>query len=129
MKTSKFFSMGVLAVTLVLGLALTGCPTEDDKDSGGNGTGGSSSLTGIWTGTLSMSGDSAAATVNITTSGWTLSCPSISLNESGTYTVSGNIATLQSNGATIGAATLASGVLTVAITSGSYTGASGTFTK
>jgi hypothetical protein len=122
MKKNMFFFMGMLAVLLVLGLALTGCPAEADE-------GDSNPFVGNWSGTASISGQSASATINVTDSAWTFSCPGAAMSESGTYTRSGSTATLTQTGTTFGTAVVSGGTLIVTITSGDYAGGTGTFTK
>lgn len=51
------------------------------------------------------------------------------LNESGSYTRSGNSATLTQDGYTFGTAKFSGTTLLVTITSGDYKGGSGSFTK
>ncbi|MDR0721822.1 MAG: hypothetical protein LBF75_03365 [Treponema sp.] len=49
MKLSKTFLTGILALTLVFGMTLTGCDNgSSDDGSGGGGGGGDNSLTGSW---------------------------------------------------------------------------------
>jgi hypothetical protein len=123
MKKKIFFVAGMLAVLLVSGLVLGGCPTEADDNDDEN------PFVGNWSGTASIGGDSASATINVTDSAWTFSCPDARMSESGTYTRSGNTATLSQSGTAFGTATVSGGTLIVTISSGDYRGGSGTFTK
>jgi hypothetical protein len=120
MKNKGFF-LGLLGVTLALGLLFTACPTEDD--------GGGNPFEGKWSGTAIFGGESAAATVTAGGDTWTFAVPSIGMNESGTYTYSGNSATLIQSGTSFGTAAVSGSTLTVVITSGDYAGGTGTFTK
>lgn len=96
----------------------------------GSGAGSSSNpFIGNWSGTASLYGLSAPATVTVTGSGWTFRCPDALMNESGTMTVSGNSATLRQGSVTFGTAAVSEGTLTVTVTSGPYQGGTGTFTK
>jgi hypothetical protein len=122
MKKNTFFTMGMLAVLLVFGLALAGCPTEADDDD-------DNPFKGAWIGTASIGGESASAAVNITDSGWDFICPAAGMNESGAYTRSGKTATLTQSGTTFGTASVSGSTLTVTITSGDFAGGTGTFTK
>jgi hypothetical protein len=154
MKKNTRFVTGMLAILLVFGLVLGGCPTKADDDD--NKTDNSSSnnksdnssnnksdsdndksdsdndsnpFIGNWSGTAVFGEESASATVKVTSSGWAFKCTDAGIDESGTYTRSGSTATLKQDGTTFGTATISSGTLTVAITSGDYQGGSGTFTK
>ena len=41
----NIFKFGIIALVVVIGIGLAGCPTEDDGDSGGGGGGGGGELT------------------------------------------------------------------------------------
>jgi hypothetical protein len=118
---SKVFLMGILSVMLVFGLTLTSCSDDDDD--------GDNPFAGSWTGTAIMDGQSASATITVTNSGWNFKVPSISMNESGTYTRDNNSATLKSGSSTIGTANVSGSTLTVTLTAGDYRGGTGTFHK
>ena len=123
MKKKIFCVLGILAVLLVSGLVLGGCPTEEDKGGDDN------PFIGNWSGTARIGNASASATINVTDSGWTFVCSDAQLNESGTYTRSGNTATLVQNGTTFGTATISGSTLAVTLSGGGYAGGTGTFTK
>jgi hypothetical protein len=122
MKKNMLCTVGILAVLLVSGLALAGCPTEAEE-------GDNNPFVGNWTGTASIGGESASATINATDSAWTFNCPAAQMSESGTYTRSGNTATLTQGGSPFGTATVSGSSLIVTITFGNYAGGTGTFTK
>jgi hypothetical protein len=123
MKKNTCFVTGMLAILLVFGLVLGGCPTKADDDDDGN------PFEGKWTGTASIGGERADATINVTDSAWTFSCPDAGMSESGTYTRSGNTATLTQDGESFGTAAVSGSSLVVTITSGDYKGGTGTFSK
>jgi uncharacterized lipoprotein YehR (DUF1307 family) len=113
----------LLAISAVLALVLV-------LASCGNGTTESNPFKGNWSGTARMSGQTAPATISVTDSSWTFRIPLLgSMSGTGTYTYSGNNATLAQNGVHFGTASVSGGTLTVNITSGAFRGATGTFTK
>ncbi|MDR1986326.1 MAG: hypothetical protein LBP88_05060 [Treponema sp.] len=124
-----------LGLVLVLGLVLSGCKTDTDdsgaSNTGGNNDEGGNPFVGTWTGTATFDGDSASATITVTSTRWTFVCREADLEETGTYTRSGNRATFkQSNGSTFGTASISGGTLTVTLTSSDiYEGGQGTFHK
>jgi hypothetical protein len=128
MKTKRFFLFGLSAVLLALGLVLAGCDDGSDDDSSGTG-GGGNPFEGTWNGTATLDETSASATVTVTATGWTFVCADADMDESGTYTRNGNTATLTQEGVTFGTASISGNTLTVNITSGEYSGGTGTFTK
>jgi hypothetical protein len=97
-----------------------------------SGTGGTNPFLGNWAGTVTF-GQSTAATCYITDdTHWVLgvSYGYESTSYGGTYTRFINSATLfDDGGAKIGTATVSGNTLTISITSGTYAGGSGTFTK
>jgi hypothetical protein len=119
--TKILFRLGMAAFALIFMAVLAGCPTEDDGDS--------NPFVGTWTGTATIGGESASATITVTDSAWTFACKDAGMNETGTYTRSGDSATLQQGAATFGTAALSGTTLAVAITSGDWVGGSGVFTK
>jgi hypothetical protein len=92
-------------------------------------TGSKSSFVGEWSGTATLSGQSAPATLSVTASGWTFAVPQAGINESGTYTTSGAVATLKSDGITVGKATISGSSMTVTLTAGSFAGGTAALTK
>jgi hypothetical protein len=127
----RIFGLGVV-VALIFALALAGCKTDGGGDDDAKGTGtdsDSGSVAGTWTGTVTMGEESASATLTLTDSAWTLVCTAIELNENGTYSISGETATFSQGGQAYGTAVLSGSTLTVAVTSGDFAGATGTFTK
>ena len=90
---SVFFFLGMLVLALTFGLVLAGCPAEEDDSS----SGGSNPFAGTrWTGTVSVEGDLRNVVLSFSTSTWTQFIGND--DASGTYTVSGNTATLTQNG-------------------------------
>jgi hypothetical protein len=122
---------------LLVGMAFVACKDDsgetppagssDDTQTGGDSS--SNPFIGTWTGTATLDGESASATVTVTESGWTIVCSDADMNESGTYSRTGNTATLTQSGTTFGRASISGSTLTVSITSGDYQGGSGTFRK
>jgi hypothetical protein len=137
MKTKRFFLFGLPVVLLALGLVvsasltLAGCSTDSDDGNGGtNGNGGGDNpFVGVWNGTATLGENSANATVTVTAAGWNIICTVANMNESGTYTRSGNTASLIQSGVVFGTAVISGSTLTVTITTGDYQGGSGTFQK
>ncbi|MDR2783622.1 MAG: hypothetical protein LBB48_07290 [Treponema sp.] len=115
----KLFLAGMLSIVLAFGIMVISC---DDKDDG-------NPFEGTWSGTASISGQSAAATITATGSTWNFVCTAATVNESGTYTYSGSTATLKSGTTTLGTATISGKNLSVSLIAGSYSGATGTFSK
>ena len=87
------------------------------------------SFPGTWNGSWTSQGTTAPATLTITETGWTFSCPSLGYNESGTYTFQGDTMTLYQGASTVGAASLASNSLDANFTAGPFAGESGSFNK
>jgi hypothetical protein len=105
MKKQAYVFTVILGAALVLGLGLTGCPTDDDG-------GDSNPFPGTYLGT----GNNANDTLILTDDSWTASFGR------GTYIYSGNSATLSQGTTVVGTATLAGKSLTIVITSGNNTG-------
>jgi hypothetical protein len=105
MKKQACVFAAILGAALVLGLGLTGCPT----DSGG---GDSNPFPGTYLGT----GDNEDDTLVLTDDSWTADFGR------GTYTYSGNSATLSQGTVVIGTATLSGKSLTISITTGDNRG-------
>jgi hypothetical protein len=126
---SKFFiRMAVLIAAAGLVLAACTNPAGDDGDSGNGGGGNgssSSSITGVYTGTI----NSASATLTVNSGSWVLAVPLAGVYETGTYTLSGNTATLKSGNATIGTATLNGTNLPVTLNAASGYQGTYSFTK
>jgi hypothetical protein len=126
-----------IALVALIGFSMAACDdgSKDDNNQGSNSNQGNNfnqgnnPFIGNWSGTANFSGQSAPATINVTATGWTFSSPAAGMNESGTYTISGNSATLTQSGVTFGTATLSGSTVTVFITSGYYMGGTGTFTQ
>jgi uncharacterized lipoprotein YehR (DUF1307 family) len=95
----------MLCVVMVFGMAVAGCDDGSTDDNGG-GDETSNPFTGDCTGTATYSSFSGAATVSITSSTWNFVFPQAGMNASGTYTYSGNTATLKSGSVTVGTATV-----------------------
>jgi hypothetical protein len=91
--TIKRFLMGILAMTLVFGVALVGCATGGGADSGstGNYSGGISGLNGPWDG-------ASSSVLTFDNGNFELTSADTKIMQ-GTYTVSGANATLNSTGA------------------------------
>jgi hypothetical protein len=121
MKKNKVFLAGMVVILLAFGLIFTGC--EEAKEEEKN------PFVGTWSGTVRFGSASAAATIIVTDTTWTFNCPDAYMSETGTYTWSGNTATLKQSGATFGTATISGSTLTVIITDYDYQGGTGTFTK
>jgi hypothetical protein len=119
--TKMLFRLGMAALALAFVIVLAGCPTDADEDS--------NPFVGTWTGTAMLGGDSASATITVTDSGWTFVCADAGMNETGTYTRSGDSATLSQGTTTFGTAAISGNTLAVTVTSGDYRGGSGVFTK
>jgi hypothetical protein len=118
---------GIPGLLLVFGLILTGC-----KDDGGDpdpAPAPSNPFVGTWNGTAHDGYNSSPATIIVTDSTWNFICQEISMNESGSYTYSGNSATLNQGGSVFGSATISGNTLSVSLTSGIYAGGTGTFSK
>jgi hypothetical protein len=124
---NAFKLFGIIALAVIIGLSMTACD-DDSKDNSTTDEGGNPFI-GNWSGTAYFTGDSASATANVTNSDWTFSCPDAYMYETGTYTQSGNTATLKQGNVTFGTASINGSTLTVTITSGEYQGGSGIFTK
>jgi len=119
MKKNKFILIGAALVFLFSVLVMTGCEEEKEKNP----------FAGNWTGTVAFDGLGAAATINVTETTWTFSCPSAQMMETGTYTFNGKSATLTQLAYTFGTATVSGNSLTVTIVSGDFAGGIGTFSK
>jgi len=132
--------LGIIVLVAIIGFSMAACDdgSKDDNNQSNNNQGNnnqgnnnqsSNPFVGNWSGTANFSGQSAPATINVTATGWTFSCPNAGMNETGTYTRSGNSATLIQSGATFGNATISGNTLTVMITQYQYAGGTGTFTQ
>jgi len=98
--------LGILVMVLVFGMTVVGC----DNGSGNSGSDGNDNpFIGTWTGT-DVDGD--LVTLVCTASTWILTTD-YGLNETGTYTYSGNTATIRQGSTTLGTATLSGSTLTV----------------
>ena len=124
---NKKLHWGILGLLLVFGLIFTVCKNDGDDDDGGGGP--SNPFVGTWNGTAYSNGESSPATIIVTDSTWNFICQAISMNESGSYTYSGNSATLNQSGSAFGSASVSGNSLSVTLTSGTYNGGTGTFTK
>ncbi|MDR1654890.1 MAG: hypothetical protein LBR96_02740 [Treponema sp.] len=118
----RLILMGVLGMLLAFALIMAGCDT-------GTNSGDDNPFVGDWSGTASVGGGNASATIKVTDSGWSFLCPDAKLDKSGTYTYSGSTATLKEGSLTFGTATVSGSTLNVKITGGDYEGGTGTFTK
>jgi hypothetical protein len=83
---------------------------------------GPAGIIGTWTGIF----QGLSVTYVVTSSGWTSIIPDMGIEESGTYTLSGNTATLIYDGVTIGTATVSGNILTLELNANS--GNAGTYT-
>ncbi|MDR1324491.1 MAG: hypothetical protein LBK00_00460 [Treponema sp.] len=143
----KLFLTGMFSIILTFGIVVMGCDTgSGDSGNGnssgngngnnsgngngtGNGGGNSNSFEGTWIGTATFEGNSSPATITITGSTWNFVCEEAGMDESGSYTPSGNSATLTSGDTVIGSATISGNNLSVTLSGGDYEGGTGTFTK
>jgi hypothetical protein len=122
-KRSLVSLLGIIAIGVVIMVGLAGC----DNGSGGGGT---NPFIGIWSGTVTISGQSAQGTISVTSSGWGISVPQAGMSGAGTYTYNDNVATLKDEANdTIGTATISGNKLTLSITDGYYAGFHGSFSK
>jgi hypothetical protein len=80
-----------------------------------SGTGDGSNVTGTYMGTV----QGYSATLIVSSGAWTLVVPDAGIYESGTYTLSGNTATLKVGTTTVGTSSLSGSTLTVALNSSS----------
>ena len=111
MKKSNLFRLGMLVALLTFGLVLTGCDNGDDGGGGDNNP-----FLGTWTGTATdPSGDSAQAIAVFTQNEWTVLIPLARISENGTYTHSGNTATVFINGDNVGTSTISGGTLVASV--------------
>ena len=81
---NKKIWFGMLVMVLAFGMTVVGC---DDDTTNGGGSGG---LSGTWRGNIG----GIAATVTITSTGWSMSFPSNGYSDSGIYIMDGITATL-----------------------------------
>ena len=114
MKQAKIIGLGFV---LILAFVFIGCGEEENP------------FIGSWSGTVAFSGMGASAIINVTETNWTFSSPTAQMLETGTYTWSGNSATLTQLGFTFGTATVSGNSLTVNIITGDFAGGIGTFSK
>jgi hypothetical protein len=125
-----FKLFGIIVLVAVIGFTMAACDDGSNNNGGNpNPDPGGNPFVGNWSGTAYLFEDSAPATANVTNSDWTFSCPDAYMYETGTYTRSGNTATLKQGNITFGTASINGSTLTVTITSGEYQGGSGIFTK
>ena len=117
----KLFKLfGIIVLATIIGLSMTACDNSGGDSNnggnsgtggtGGNNNGGTNAFIGTWNGT-DVDGD--AVMLVLTTSTWTLTSEYIS-SYSGTYTYSGNSATIKDHeGNAIGTATLSGNALII----------------
>ena len=85
---NKLFLMGMFSIVLVFGILIAGCDNGSTSSHSYNNDAGS--LEGTWRGTVMGS----TATVTISNSGWTVSVPSYSYYDTGSFNRKGNSAVL-----------------------------------
>ena len=93
--------LGILVIVLVFGMTFVGCDNGSTKSNHNNDAG---ELAGTWQGEVM----GFTATVNVSNSGWTLSIPSLSYADTGSFNRNGNSAVLysSSNGKNVGTANI-----------------------
>jgi hypothetical protein len=126
MKKNRWVFSGVLVLALIFGLALTAC------DDGGSSYNPYSPTQGDLSGTWTSSYAGRTVGLIVTSSNWSISIPALGYSDAGTYTMSGNVATLYSAGytASVGSAVLLSSTrLTVVLNSNSIAPGTYTFTR
>jgi len=116
----QVFSIGTVLILLMSVLVFYGCSEEEEA---------ANPFAGNWSGTVAFGGQGASATLNVTETTWTFTCPSAQMMESGTYTRNGNSAVLTQLSYTFGTATVSGNSLTVNIAAGEFAGGIGTFAK
>lgn len=84
------YLLGILALMLVFGMSIVGCNNGSTTPTHNNDPG---ELAGTWKGTVM----GHTATITVSSSGWTLSIPSLSYAATGSFDRNGNSATLYSN--------------------------------
>jgi hypothetical protein len=122
----KAFLFVMAALLLASSLAFISC------GDGGSGGGGNNVFIGTWTTSRYINNSThtdAPATVKITSSDWTLTVPTVGINESGKYSfsyesVNINLINLYQNGANVGQAAFSAGSMVF-----DCKGAIGQFTK
>jgi hypothetical protein len=122
-----FWGMAVLVLTF--GLVWAGCSGHSPGAGLGDGD-GTNPFIGSWSGTATFYGQTAPATIAVTDSTWSFNVPAAPMYETGTYTYSGNTATLRdASNLAVGTATVSGSTLTVSLTASEYAGGYGTFHK
>jgi hypothetical protein len=124
---NKLFLAGMFGMVLAFGIVVIGCDNGSTDNEGGGGSG--NPFVGTWNGTATLNSQSAPAVITVTGSTWNFVCQTAGMNESGSYTYSGNSATLKSGNTVIGSATVSGSNLSVVLTGSSYAGGVGTFSK
>jgi hypothetical protein len=110
-RKSRMLGRGALVVVVTaLGLLTAGCAN--------NGGGSTNPFVGTWTGTATVGGQTAAATLTATDGAWTFTAPSVGINQTGTYTYEGSSALLYMSGAPVGAAVITGNALQITATEG-----------
>jgi hypothetical protein len=109
------FLAGIISILLLFTLVFAGCDlfTTDNEDDDDDDP--PVNVTGTWAGSFRIGGTNYSGTLTVSSSGWTLSVPSVPYSESGTYTLSGSTATLRAGGYNIGTATVSGNSLTVVL--------------
>jgi len=110
--------LGIIVLVTVIGFSMISCGPEDEGNP----------FLGEWEGKINYEGQKEAM-INFTESEWVISVPDIPLNESGTYTYQGGMATLRQGNATLGSAAIALNIMTVTIATGVSQNSTGTFSK
>jgi len=107
MKKATIIFVSLLAIALTAGLVLTGCP---QPAAGGGGGGGNVDITGTW---VNTDADLMGTFVFDGSGTYTYtSTANTSLNNSGTYSVSGNTVTIKPTGASSQSGTVSGNTMT-----------------